>query len=71
MGAVTFLNSGESEDVKLAYHATLGALAVGALVYNAAAFTQRKQPHLAMNVLLYGTLAVLEARKVRHHWEAL
>jgi len=64
---VRICQRGEQEGLKRAVHGSLGALAVVCLVYNAVAWCQRHERHLAANVLLYGVLVAFEQRKVRHH----
>ena len=61
------LNSGSAEAVKTGVHVTaLGLMALmGA--YNAAAWLQRRQPHLAINAVLYAALAAWEQQHVAHH----
>jgi hypothetical protein len=53
--------------LKAGVHAVvLGTAAVCAL-YNLAAWVTRRQTHLAVNTVLYGTLVAWEATHVRHH----
>lgn len=66
---MTLLQSGNRETFKGCYHGALGVFAAGALVYNLAAFSVRKERHLALNVLLYGALVALESRKTAHHMD--
>jgi hypothetical protein len=68
---VSVFDSGRCEPLKLSVHAALGSLALLCLGYNSLAFLRRRERHLAMNVLLYGSLLALETRKVRHHREAV
>ena len=65
------LNSGSAEAVKTGVHVTaLGLMALmGA--YNAAAWLQRRQPHLAINAVLYTALAAWEQQHVAHHLAVL
>lgn len=67
----SFLQSGNCETAKGVYHATLGALALGALAYNLAALWIRPAKHLGVNVVVYGAIVGLEARKVIHHRRAV
>jgi hypothetical protein len=64
-------HSGEAEPLKIAVHGSLMALTAVCCLYNLAAFALRRKGHLAVNVALYGALVALEARKVRHHMEAM
>lgn len=65
---MTILESGQRESLKGTVHASLGTLAALCTLYNAAAFLQRRQAHLAVNAVLYGLLTGWEAVKVQHHW---
>ncbi len=65
------LESDTFEGLKLGVHgATLGLVTLMCL-YNAAAWLQRRQRHLAVNALTYGAAIVLEQQHVAHHWRAL
>jgi hypothetical protein len=61
------LDKGSCEPFKAGIHgAALGLVAVmGA--YNAAAWINRRERHLAINALLYGLAALWEQRHVAHH----
>jgi len=61
------LNPGSSEALKTGVHATALGLMVVMGVYNAAAWLQRRQPHLAINAVLYTVLAAWEHQHVAHH----
>lgn len=61
------LNSGSCEAFKTGVHATALGLAVVMGAYNAAAWLRRRQPHLAVNAVLYAALATWEQRHVAHH----
>jgi hypothetical protein len=61
------LNSGSSETLKTGVHATALGLMVVMGAYNAAAWVQRRQPHLAINAVLYAALAAWEQKHVAHH----
>ena len=65
------LKCGNCEELKLGVHA--GALALAALcgAYNAAAWLVRREPHLAVNALLYMTLVAWEQNHISHHMEAI
>ena len=61
------LQCGSCEPLKTGFHATaLGLMAVMGL-YNAAAWLQRRDTHLAVNALLYTCLTVWEQKHVAHH----
>jgi hypothetical protein len=64
---VDVLNSGSHERLKAGIHGTALGLAVVMGVYNAAAWLQRRAPHLAVNAVLYTALAAWEQRQVAHH----
>lgn len=64
---MSLFHSGSCEPLKAATHGALGLLALVALGYNAIAFTLRREKHLAVNVVLYGALVGIEARKISHH----
>ena len=61
------LKCGNCEPLKLGVHA--GALGLAALcgVYNAAAWLSRREPHLAVNTVLYTMLSIWEQQHVVHH----
>ena len=61
------LKSGNCEPLKLGVHGM--ALGIAALcgIYNAAAWLSRREPHLAVNTVLYAALIVFEQRHVVHH----
>jgi hypothetical protein len=65
------LKPGSSEGLKAGVHATALGLAVVMGVYNAAAFVRRRQPHLAVNAVLYAALTLWEQKHVAHHLAAL
>lgn len=65
------LDSGEAETLKRRWHQAILVLAAGACVYNAAAFIfRRRQPHLAVNTVVYGALVALETQKIAEHPDA-
>lgn len=66
------LRRGQQEEIKALAHAAIGVPAAIAAVYNACAFVDRDDVewHLLLNTGLYSLLAVLEARRVREHWQA-
>lgn len=61
------LKCGNCEPLKLGVHA--GAFGLAALMglYNAAAWLSRREPHLAINAVLYAALTAWETEHVRHH----
>lgn len=65
---MTFLEHGASERLKGLWH--LGGLifAGGAMLYNVAAYLQRRDTHLIVNATAYAALTALEIQKVKHHW---
>jgi hypothetical protein len=63
------LNQGSCEPFKAVVHGTaLGLFALMGL-YNAAAWINRRDSHLAVNAIVYGTLVAWERRLVAHHLE--
>ena len=65
------LKPGTSEGLKAGVHATALGLAVVMGVYNAAAWLRRREPHLAVNAVLYVALVAWEQTQVAHHLSAL
>jgi len=65
------LKSGTSEGLKAGVHATALGLAVVMGAYNAAAWLRRREPHLAVNAVLYAALMAWEQQHVAHHLAAL
>lgn len=63
-----FVQQGESERLKGAFHATTAGLMAVMAVYNIAALCFRKERHLATNAVMYTLATVFEARKTLHHW---
>jgi hypothetical protein len=61
------LESGNCEELKLAFHATALGLAVIMGAYNVAAWMKRRQTHLAVNSVMYVALAAWEQQHVSHH----
>ena len=64
---LTVLQCGECEPLKAGVHASALALAAVMGLYNAAAWVSRRDPHLAVNTLLYTILAAWEQKHVAHH----
>ena len=61
------LECGTCEPLKLGVHAGAFGLAVVMGLYNAAAWLSRREPHLAINAVLYAALTAWETEHVRHH----
>ena len=64
------LKPGTSEGLKAGVHATALGLAVVMGLYNAAAWLRRREPHLAVNAVLYAALTAWEQKQVAHHLAA-
>lgn len=64
---MVFLEPHHGEGVKAVAHGIVLAAVAVCGAYNAAAWWQRREPHLAFNALAYGVLAVWEAQHVAHH----
>jgi len=65
------LRPGCSEGLKAGVHATALGLAAVMGIYNAAAFLRRREPHLAVNAVIYAALMAWEQKHVAHHLTAL
>ena len=61
------LECGNCEELKLGVHGLTMGLAVLCGLYNAAAWLSRREPHLAVNTVLYAALIAFEQRHVSHH----
>ena len=61
------LNHGSCEPFKAAVHGTALGLAAIMGLYNAAAWINRRDPHLAVNAVMYGLAIVWERRLVASH----
>jgi hypothetical protein len=61
------LQCGSCEPLKLGVHAGAFGLAVVCGVYNAVAWISRREPHLAVNAVVYAALSAWETEHVRHH----
>lgn len=61
------LQCGNCERLKTGVHAVAFGLAAVCGLYNAAAWVSRRQPHLAVNALLYAALMAWEQQHVAHH----
>jgi hypothetical protein len=67
---LSILNKGSCEPFKAVVHgASLGLFAIMGL-YNAAAWINRRERHLAVNALIYSLGVAWERRLVAHHVEA-
>jgi hypothetical protein len=64
---LTVLQCGECEPLKAGVHGSALALAAVMGLYNAAAWVSRRDPHLAVNAVLYTLLAAWEQKHVTHH----
>jgi hypothetical protein len=65
---LSILESGSREGFKAGVHGLALSL-VGLMgAYNAAAWLQRRQPHLAFNTIVYAALVFFEYQHVCHHW---
>jgi hypothetical protein len=62
-------SKGESEHFKGGVHLAMFGLAVAAGLYNIAACWRRPCPRLGFNVVVYSSLACLEAKQVLSHLE--
>jgi hypothetical protein len=61
------LKCGNCEEVKLGVHGLALGLAALCGLYNSAAWLSRREPHLAVNAVLYTALTIFEQRHVVHH----
>ena len=64
---VRALDSGTFEGVKAGVHGAALGLAALMCLYNAAAWLQRRERHLAINAIVYGSAIILERQHVAHH----
>jgi hypothetical protein len=64
---VQALDSGSLEGVKAGVHGAALGLAAVMCLYNAAAWLQRRERHLAINAIVYGSAIILERKHVAHH----
>ncbi len=65
--SLNVLTRGSCEGLKAGVHVTALGLAVVMGVYNLAAWVRRREPHLAVNTVLYAALIAWEHRHVAHH----
>jgi hypothetical protein len=61
------LDNGSCEVLKAIVHAAALGLAVLMTLYNAAAWIRRREPHLAINSVLYAALTEWERQTVARH----
>lgn len=61
------LDVGQCEPLKAAVHGVLLATVTVCAAYNAAAWLKRRQPHLAINAVVYGIAIWWEHAHVQHH----
>jgi hypothetical protein len=61
------LDVGKCEPLKAAVHGVLLATVTVCAAYNAAAWLKRRQPHLAINTVIYGIAMWWEHTHVQHH----
>lgn len=61
-------DAGQGEGLKASTHALLGALGLICATYNTLAWLDRKEGHLATNVVVYSSLTFWEAYQVVRHW---
>jgi hypothetical protein len=64
------LDSGRCEPLKACVHTAVLVLAAVCATYNTAAWFKRRQPHLAVNALIYITTVWWERCHVVHHLAA-
>lgn len=64
---LSILETGSRETIKGAVHGAALCLAALMWAYNFAAWLQRREPHLAVNTLVYTALVLFEREHVRHH----
>ena len=64
------LDSGACEPMKAAVHGVLMATVAVCAAYNTAAWIKRRQPHLAINAVVYTVAVWWESCHIRHHLRA-
>jgi hypothetical protein len=64
------LDSGRCEPLKAAVHGVLLVTASVCAAYNAAAWIKRRQPHLAINAVVYSAAVLWERCHIAHHLAA-
>jgi hypothetical protein len=65
--SLAILDHGNCEPLKASFHALALVLAGVMGVYNTAAWLRRRQPHLAVNAVIYIAAVFWERRHVEHH----
>jgi hypothetical protein len=65
------LQCGSCEPLKAGIHATALGLFVVMGLYNAAAWLCRREQHLAINAVVYGTLIVWERQHIARHMASI
>lgn len=65
---LSILESGTQEGLKAVVHGLALGLVSLMGAYNAAAWIQRRQPHLAFNMVVYSALVYFEYQHVCHHY---
>jgi hypothetical protein len=70
-GPLPLLCTGRCEVLKASIHGVVLGTAVLCALYNLAAWTVRRQRHLAINTGLYTALAVWEWIHVQHHVDCI
>jgi hypothetical protein len=68
--ATGILNSGNCEPLKAGVHTAVMALAGVCAAYNIAAWLKRREPHLAVNAVVYVATVWWERCHVMHHLAA-
>jgi hypothetical protein len=68
---VRALDSGTFEGIKAGVHGLALGLSAIMCLYNAAAWLQRRERHLAVNTIVYGGAIILEHQHVAHHCRTL
>jgi hypothetical protein len=64
------LDSGRCEPLKAAVHSVLLVTVSVCAAYNAAAWIKRRQPHLALNAIIYSAAVWWERCHIAHHLAA-
>ena len=67
---VKVLDPGRCEPLKAAVHGVLFATVAVCAAYNGAAWLKRRQPHLAINAVIYGLAVVWERGHIVRHLTA-
>lgn len=66
-GLDNLLTVGRCEPLKAGVHGVLMAVAALCAMYNAAAWLRRREPHLAVNAVLYSATVLWELNHVQDH----